>query len=837
MDAPNESETGDAQGSYWPSLFGPARPVLPFVLGCAPFVAVVAFVASYHSGKDPLEALAFAAATLLSSFIATELVAAFGATVFALFHPRYPWWKKALLFVAWRLPLVAIAAVWYWVGFKREWFGTFSLDLPSVDGAHNAWVTLSDLTAGFAVIPLGIGIYHRHWIHDHYCKADPRTLGLLRIVLGFLLTADSIRHWKEARYFYSNSGVLTNHYLLFKPFSGHNLTLWNAFSTEGEVHVIFALATLCYFLYMIGYRTRLFAILSLVMVTSQDNRLILVENGGYVVVNLLTAWAVFMPTGRRFSVDALLRSYREHKEKTWGDLNTRFRPADKFEEHVSAIYLLATVNIAIIYFFNVVNKSGQIWRSGLTVHYVLHLDRMVTGIAVFFREIMPLWLTRGISWVVLAVEALICVWILSPSGRRYTRPLAMVCMHALHGAFGIMFRLGPFSWFMICWSYLLPRPENWADLETWYRKKARPGTVILDRGSPLAFALGRLLARLDGLDLLTFEPSPEGEGSPPLLAVRTAGGLTLTGVDAWRAVARALPGGRFFRVFLVLGTFGLLGPVLRLLESRREGVARFFGLRLSAEGAPEIPVRTAFKDRLASARVTARETLIAYLATCAFFQVMAENKCFPPQLKPKIPPYMAATVAYPRMFQGWGMFAANPITDDGSLSIDAITIDGRHIDPFTGEAPDLNLLDARGLGLNQIWQDYFNRIRLDRNKIYRDGLKDYLTKWHLQTGNPSDELVAFDVYWLRDQCPRPGESKPYAHERLALLTYRKPNYRPAPGLPPLPPAPKVVSAEGKTPESITEHRDQKGDARGDARGDGRDGPPPQEQRGSGDVGK
>lgn len=838
MDAPNDSQVTDAVdpgSSYWPSVFGPARPVLPFVLGSAPFVAVVAFLASYHSGKEPLEALAFAAATLVSSLVATEIVAAFGATVFTLFHPRWPVWKKILLFLAWRLPLLAIAAAWYWVGFKREWFGTFSLDLPPVDGAYGALVTLSDLAAGFAVIPLGLGIYHRRWIHERYCKADPRTLGLLRIVLGFLLTADSIRHWKEAEVFYANSGVLTNHFLLFKPFSGHNFTLWNAFSTAGEVHLVFALATLCYFLYMIGYRTRLFAILSLVMVTSQDNRLVLVENGGYVVVNLLTAWSVLMPTGKRFSVDALLRSYREHKEKSWAALNERFRPADKFEEHVSAVYLVAIVDIAIIYFFNVVNKSGHIWRTGLTVHYVLHLDRMVTGLGVAMREIMPLWLTRGFTWVVLAVEAMICVWILSPSGRRYTRPLAMVFMHGLHGAFGTVFRLGPFSWFMIAWSYLLPRPENWADLEAWYRKKARPVAVVLDRRSPLAFAIGRLLARLDGLDLLTFEPSADEDASPPLLAARTQDGRTLAGSEAWRAVAQALPGGRHFRVLLTIATLGLLGPFLRFLESRREGVARFFGLALAAKGEPETPATSTFLDKLASARVTARETLIAYLATCAFFQVMAENKCFPPQLKPKIPPYMAATVGYPRMFQGWGMFAANPITDDGSLSIDAITADGRHIDPFTGEAPDLNLSDARGLGLNQIWQDYFNRIRLDRNKVYRDGLRDYLTRWHLRTGDPADELVAFDVYWLRDQCPRPGDDKPYSHEKLPILSYRKPGYRPPPGVRPLPPAMKVVSAEGKTPESISEGRDlkHKGDPRGEAHDDG----PPMEKRGSGDVGK
>jgi hypothetical protein len=163
-------------------------------------------------------------------------------------------------------------------------------------------------------------------------------------------------------------------------------------------------------------------------------------------------------------------------------------------------------------------------------------------------------------------------------------------------------------------------------------------------------------------------------------------------------------------------------------------------------------------------------------------------------LKHQQPRIMQATIGYPRMYQGWGMFAPNPISDDGSITVDAYTIDGRRIDPFTGAVPDLDLTDARGLGLNQIWQDYFNRIRLDRNKVFRQGLREYLQRWHLETGRPEDELVAFDVYWVRDQCPPPGQDKPYNNEKIALLTYRKPGYRPPSGKPAIPPEPKVESA-------------------------------------------
>ncbi len=632
------------------------------------------------------------------------------------------------------------------------------------------------------------------WIRDHYMVIDPRTLGVFRLVLGFLLTADCIRHWSVARTFYSNSGVLTNHYHLFRPSSGYNFSLYHAFSTLPEVHVAFALSTLCYFLFFIGWRTRVFSVISFALVTSMDNRLVMVENGGYVVVNLLACWAMFMPTDRRFSVDALLRSFRERKERTVADLNARWRPAWLVEPYVSGVVLLATLNFATIYLFNIVNKSGQVWKRGETVHYVLHLDRMVTGLAVFMREILPYRVTQGLTWIVLVVEALILTFILSPSGRRYTRSLSLLLVWGLHGTFGIMMRLGPFSWFMMGWSLLLVTPEQWSALERRYRRRAAGRVVVYDRGSPLAFAIARLLARLDQLELLRFEES-DAAGGELVVAREPEGGASFTGMAAFREVTQALPGGRWLRPLAYVATLGMLGPIGSLLSRRREGVARFFGLTLPPRGREERPDDSPLARKLGFARATGRELLIAWFGVCALSQALKENKSVPALLREhKQPKVMEATIQYPRIFQGWGMFAPNPITDDGSITVEAWTAGGRRVDPFTGKEPDLDLTDARGLALGQIQQDYFNRIRFDRNKVFRQGLRDYLLRWHLETGRPEDEIVAFDVYWVRDQCPKPGDSKAYKNETVAILSYRKPGYQPPPGQPPIPPAPKEASA-------------------------------------------
>src|SRR5262249_51177821 len=156
------------------------------------------------------------------------------------------------------------------------------------------------------------------------------------------------------------------------------------------------------------------------------------------------------------------------------------------------------------------------------------------------------------SWSVLAVEAMLVMWILAPYGRRFTRPLAMMAMWALHTSFGIMMRLGPFSWFLCAWSFLLLTPVQWEGFAAWYRRRAAPRMVVYDRRSPLAFALARFLVRLDALELLTFAPSEEDGGE--LLCARDEEGRTFTDRAALREIVQALPLGRWFAPLLHVAT-------------------------------------------------------------------------------------------------------------------------------------------------------------------------------------------------------------------------------------------------------------------------------------------
>ncbi|MFO0614389.1 MAG: HTTM domain-containing protein [Polyangiaceae bacterium] len=694
-------------------------------------------------------------------------------------------------------------------------------DQPSVGVAAN-WI----IGVSASLIALGILLAHfrvwdpfprlRKFIRERYMVVDLRAAGIFRLVLGTLLTLDTIRHANEARLLYSNSGVLANDYHQWQPTSRFQFSIFETFSTLNEVRVLFALGVVSHLFLLFGYRARLFAFLSFVFMTSMDVRIPFVENGGYIVVNLACLWAVFLPIGERFSVDAWIRSWRRRRERTIEDLNDRsadrevpsaqrggpYREAPggpgappsntSDQQYVSWIGLMIVVNLGIIYFWNVVNKAGQTWRAGHTVHYVLYLSRMITGLSVFVRNLVPEPLMRVTDWVVLAVEASICVFIMSPRSKRYTRPLAMLLMIGLHSTFGFMMRLGPFSWFLCGSSTLLLSREQFEDVRAWYERRAPRWEVGVSVASPLGMTLARVLRRLDHWERLTFVPREEGDGA--LLTIRASAEAPFESDPraVAKGIARALPLGKWLYPIVNVVT---LGAFPRLLGGgERPRLVRFFALDRDRA---ETPARSAIGNLVATNVFRLRESFLAYLALMSLGQTLWEQKSIPTQIKPEDrPDFMAMTIDYPRLFQGWGMFAPNPIIEDGILVIDAYTIDGRRIDPYNGGGPvDLDITDDTSRGLSQLRQDYGNRIRLDHNKHYRDGIRNWLSEYPQITGNPADEIVAFDVYWVRDKCPAVGSKHSTNNDAVPLYSWRKPNYKRPPNMIPIPPPPKVRSAE------------------------------------------
>jgi len=628
-----------------------------------------------------------------------------------------------------------------------------------------------------------------------WLSLDPRSLGLFRIGLALLLLGDLLRRVPGLETWYSNEGLLPNHTQLWRPAARWMFSLFFMASTPAEAALGFVLCGLVFLGLLVGWKTKLFQALSLVAVVSLHSRGVILENGGDVVMNLLVAWTLFLPLGRRFSVDALLESLRRRRESIPADLAER-SPAD-VRAVVSLAVLGVLLQLAVIYFFNAVHKSGETWRDGTVVHYVLHQDRIVTWLGATLRDSMPLWLGKYLAWASLATEAVAPVLILTPMATVQARRLAMIALPAMHIGFALFLNVGFFSPVMCAFFLLLPSAQDWEWAARFFRRRRSPLTVWFDADCGFCFQTARVLARLDASRLLELRgndgPLPPGvtqELVRKTIVVVDAEGRTTTRAAAFASIFRVIPGG--FLVSWPLSIPGLshvADAVYDAIARNRTSVSSWLGLAACGLPAPvaqppAVEAEAPARAELRRAGKFLREAAVAVFLIAATSQVLVENRAVPKWLKFPQPTALRALIAYGRFFQGWSMFAPNGPTRDGMVVVDARTVDGRRIDPlnlvatnFDGPPGPWDRIPGR-LGQDQFWCDYVNRIK--GNGGLHHVLQDWILRHHVRTGNPKDRIVAFEAIWLEDESPAPGSTASGQVRRSTFLKYG--DVDPSPGV-------------------------------------------------------
>jgi Vitamin K-dependent gamma-carboxylase len=607
-------------------------------------------------------------------------------------------------------------------------------------------------------------------LRETYLTFDRRTLGFTRILLGFFLIMDLWRRTSAWMDMYSTEGVLPNDVNLARPQGYMAISILNGFSTPPELAVLWVIILATYVCLLLGYKTKVAQILSFVFVSGMNVRVTQIENGGYVVHNLLLMWTAFLPLGDRFSLDALFASMKRRREASADELNDRSDVLlpEKEQPLVTLLGLVLVIQLAAIYFFNVVHKTGPAWKNGTAVHYVLYVDRMVTPIVAHTRDYLPNWAILFMTRTTLTFEGAIPLALLSPLGRPWARRLAIVMINALHLGFGIAMTLGPFAWALCIFSTLLFAREDWEIAIATMRREHRARTVIFDPTSPGAVLFCRLLKRFDRFELLVFR---EGEGVPLGVALEGEDDTLITRSACFADLLAALPLGPAL-------AWALRAPVLSGLFDRLFGwletkdVSGWLGLTLrpSFTASATSPLRRGGRKTLATLRELGILAMFVAEANQAAVELWVINRRF------KIPqPEPLKTMALKmRLLQGWFMFSPNPVMDDGTLVVDAVTIDGRHIDPFTQKEPDFDLLHAKSLGLSQLWGDYYNRMHLGGYTWHRDAMKEYMLRLPKRTGRVEDTLVSGDVYWVQDLNPKWNETQSYNQEKVKVFSFDNP---------------------------------------------------------------
>ena len=256
--------------------------------------------------------------------------------------------------------------------------------------------------------------------------ADLRTLALFRVLLGGFVIIDLCLRARDLRAHYTDFGIMPRQvlvdYLAPASFSIHMLN-----GTAFFQAVLFLLAGTFGLMLMIGWRTRLATIASWFLLLSLQNRNPVILSGEDNLVMVLMFWAMFLPLGARFSVDAAL------------DRNSEKTP--------NAFFSVATVALLIqgmsMYFFSALLKSDPIWMpDGTAVYYALQLDYFATPLTLWFRQFEAL--LTGLTYYVWTLELVGPVLIFSPILHRPLRAALMVAFITMHLGFFLFLNIGIF---------------------------------------------------------------------------------------------------------------------------------------------------------------------------------------------------------------------------------------------------------------------------------------------------------------------------------------------------------------------------------------------------------
>ena len=292
---------------------------------------------------------------------------------------------------------------------------------------------------------------------------DTRSLALFRVSVALILIVDFLcTRLPYFTLFYTDKGLLP-----LKNFFGSG-SFWASTSSLNFISssctyqfTLFVLAILCFFMLLIGHKTRWFIFGSWILLVSFHSRNFLIINSGDTLLCLMLFWALYLPLSRHFSVDSPMQGTQ--------------KPTTVFSVNSIAFIF----QILFVYFFTYLLKTDPIWKTGQGVYYALMLQsfRTVWGdILLQYPDVMKI--LSHITYYF--IENLVpFLFVIFGFWWRF-RVIIVLLMCGFHFSLGLFLHLGLFSWIcMAGWLALLPS-EFWEWMKVFLPGRKRSLTVYYD---------------------------------------------------------------------------------------------------------------------------------------------------------------------------------------------------------------------------------------------------------------------------------------------------------------------------------------------------------------------
>ncbi len=268
---------------------------------------------------------------------------------------------------------------------------------------------------------------------------DYRSLALFRIALALLILFDLGIRSQALVAHYTDIGVLSRE--AFVQYYG-SLSWWSLHLLSGSSWfqiALFCISAIFAIFLLVGWRTRITMIVSWLLLISLQTRNPLVLQGGDIFFRMLAFWAMFLPLGARWSIDALHRQHNAlHRQHT-----NQEKMINKSVFSFGSAGLL--LQVAFVYIFTVLLKSGREWfPDGSAVYFALSVDQFATHIGkwLLMQESWLMWITYGVYFFEFFGAFLLFV----PVWSGHIRTLFAFAFVILQLGMGLSLRLGPFPW-------------------------------------------------------------------------------------------------------------------------------------------------------------------------------------------------------------------------------------------------------------------------------------------------------------------------------------------------------------------------------------------------------
>lgn len=572
-------------------------------------------------------------------------------------------------------------------------------------------------------------------------SVDLRSLALFRALLGAVLFVTLLLRFADLSTFYADSGVMPRAWLLMSE----SPLRWSLHFANGSAlfqGLMLAVQCVAALALLFGYRTRLAVVVSWLLLASLNSRNPLVLIGGDYLMVALLFWAMFLPIGARWSVDAAL--------------STAPPPAE--HRHLSWAGAALLTQVLAVYFFSAILKSDPVWwPDGTAVYYALSLDRFATPLGQWLREALP-WTLQPLTYYVYFLELVGPLLALSPWLQKPLRFAVLCLLVLMHLGFLVFLEVGLFpfvsltslivllgGWF---WDWADRRFDHGRWLKIYYDRDCG-----FCRKSCVLFVHFLVLRRTEVL------PAQDSQRASALMlaqdswVVIDAEDVAHTKWDAWVALLRhSLLFGWAWRLAAWRGWQRPGNAVYDWVGRHRDA----FGL-VTAALLPERAVRfEAPRWTQVAAAVALASILLWNLASIRVMPDAAFR-------------VLSSILYVARLDQFWDMFAPFPGRDDGWYVVPGRLVNGTEVDvrhPERGAVTYAKPEYVTDEIKNFRWQAYEIRLYDPRFRHHRLAYARYLCRQWNRDVTGDQRLESLRIVYLLERTPPPGQQP--AIEQIVL---------------------------------------------------------------------